>query len=169
MRVKKLPPIEELRYWFTYSPDSGKLYWKNSPGCKVRVGTLAGSPDTKGHLQTKLRGRMYYNHRLVWMLVTGNDPAEMQVDHINRNKRDNRFSNLRLASHSQNVCNIEARRGTASGIKGVTWSAPHSRWRARVAHNKRVFNAGLHDSKHAAAEAVRELRQSLHKEFTNHG
>lgn len=169
MRIKNLPPIEELRYWFVYSPDSGDLRWKNSPGCKVRAGTRAGSPDVKGHLQTKLRGQMYYNHRIVWALVTGDDPANMQVDHINGNKQDNRFSNLRLASHSQNGCNSDARQNTVSGIKGITWSALHSKWRARVTHNKKVFNAGLYANKSAAAEAVRELRQSLHREFTNHG
>lgn len=99
-------------------------------------------------------------------LITGAG-AGQQVDHINGNKLDNRRSNLRLCTQSENMRNRGATALNTSGFKGVHWSANDRKWRAGIkVEGKRIF-LGLYLSKEEAAEAYNRAAESLHGLFAS--
>ena len=73
----------------------------------------------------------YYSHRLIWRYVTGEDPGELIIDHINRDGLDNRFENLRIVTRSENVRNQEGHRRRESNFKGVYKSKSRGKWNGR--------------------------------------
>ena len=100
-------PVEALRTKYAYEPTSGQLYG-NASGVLRPVGRL----DARGYLSVDLteegRRRTILAHRVAYALMTGHDiPVGMFIDHINRKKTDNRWSNLRIATHQQNMTNAE--------------------------------------------------------------
>ncbi len=83
--------------YLRYEPDTGKFYWIKKPSSRISVGSEAGSIGGKGYRQIGFNGRNYAAHRLAWRLMTGEWP-ELEVDHINGAKGDNRWDNLRQVS-----------------------------------------------------------------------
>lgn len=84
-------------------------------------------------------GVNYLGHRLAWFYVTGRWPVE--VDHHNRVKGDDRWRNLRELSHPANCANVDVRRHSRSGVKGVYWEAARGKWHAyidRLQHRKHL-------------------------------
>lgn len=64
-------------------------------------------------------------HRLIM-----NSPNGWSIDHINRNKLDNRRNNLRLVTHRENMMNCKLSKNNKSGVNGVSWSSEYGKWRA---------------------------------------
>lgn len=130
-------------------------------------------PDTNSYLTVRLEGTLYMVHRIVWRIVTGDDLGVLEVDHINGIKDDNRWDNLRIATHANNNQNTKVQKNNASGYKGVCWHKQRKAWRAYVSVGPRgsskQISLGLFGTPEAAAEAVRKYREQLHGEFTNHG
>ncbi len=140
---KPLPSQDYLRECFAYEPETGYLRWRRRPvehfpyaqGARMWLsrfpGEVAGAKDRCGHLQVVIDHRTYQLQRIIWKLVTGEDPPST-VDHVNHVRDDNRWSNLRLATHQEQVWNrtIGARKPTTSGFRGVTKHG--NKWRARV-------------------------------------
>lgn len=114
--VKELPSADYLRACFDYEPETGVLRWKERPlghfaskrawkAWNTRnAGTEAGRIIHLGYRLVRL-GAQFYAHRLIWALVTGEDPGRLQIDHINGDTSDNRWDNLRLVTHSENQKN----------------------------------------------------------------
>lgn len=123
------------------------------------------APTRSGYFTAHFKGKVYYVHRLIWKMVNGVDP--IQIDHINMNKQDNRISNLREVNRSQNMCNTRKHRDNTSGVKGVSYSAKKNRWYSIV--NTEGFRLHrVHLTKEEAVKAVREDRIQLHKEMARH-
>ena len=101
--------------------------------------------------------------------MTGEDPRELEIDHINNIRDDNRWCNLRLAIRDSNQQNALIRRDNTSGVKGVCWHKRMCMWQARVMLNTKRISVGYFDSVEAANKAIQEIRLNLHKEFCNHG
>ena len=97
-----------------------------------------GGTHPDGYKQIKIDGRMYLAHRLAWFYMTGAWP-EHNLDHINRNRADNRWANLRLAPGTLNENNRSTPHNNTSGAMGVNKNAK-GLWVARgVKNGKRVF------------------------------
>jgi hypothetical protein len=99
--------------------------------------------------------RQVFMHRLVLGLQHGDG---VQADHENRDKLDNRRSNLRMASVALNAQN-RTHPGGASPHRGVTWSKAAGRWQAQVGLDGRTHYLGLFDDELAAARAASEFRR----------
>lgn len=99
-------------------------------------------------------------HRLVM-----GEPKAMQVDHINRNKLDNRKSNLRLCTHAQNMVNVGLTKANKSGYKGVRWNERLRKWQASIRTCGKPRHLGLFDSREAAALSYNIAASRLHGEF----
>lgn len=151
--------IEKLRSALSLKPDTGVLVWRISSG-SARAGKAASSVASTGYGRVKVDGVTYPSHRVVWALYHGEFP-DGPIDHINGNRSDNRVSNLRRASNSQNQMN----RGSATGRKGVTWSAARGKWLARCAANGRRHHVGYFDDVESALAAYRAKAVELHGEF----
>lgn len=159
-----IPSKDELEANFVYK--NGKLYWKSDRNAQIKAGNLAGSISVHGYVVVSLKGRSYLAHRLIWVMH-GNDPAET-VDHINRDRSDNRIENLRSASKGQQLLNTGLRSDNKSGIKGVSWHKPTGTWRGQVWHQGKAYSAGYFHLKEECADAVKALRERLHGEFARH-
>lgn len=175
----KLTP-EYLRECFAYNPDSGALVWLRRPVTHFRnaglmkrwntrySGKEAGSTTPIGYRIIGINDHTYNAHRIVWMLVYGTWPAE-DIDHVNRDRSDNRITNLRLASRSENNYNSGLRKNNSSGVKGVSWNNLRGMWSVNVnAKGKNVFRGLFHDKEEAIA-VCRDARKKIHGQFANHG
>ncbi len=96
-----------------------------------------------------------------------NVPEGMLADHEDHNELNNRRSNLRLATYTQNACNNRIRKNNKSGVKGVCWDsrARHKHWRATVTVDKKTVSLGNFATIEEASAAYREAAQRLHGEF----
>jgi hypothetical protein len=87
------------------------------------------------------------------------------VDHANRDTLDNRRSNLRFATRSENTANSAKRSNNTSGYKGVTWHVQRGKWRAQIAKGDARISLGLFTDAAAAARAYRLAAEALFGEF----
>lgn len=157
------PDVERLRHLLHYNPDTGAFTWLVSNSPIAKVGNEAGCiQKTTGYILIGIDGRLHRAHRLAWYYVHGKWPY--QIDHINGIKGDNRVSNLRECSSSQNAQNIGARANNGSGYKGIT-ATPEGRWMARIAANGRRQCLGTFATKEEAHAAYSDAAQRLHGEF----
>lgn len=135
---------------FTYDESSPScLRWKVSRvgGRGIRPGDVAGSIDSKGYWRVGISGKEYRVHRIVYHLVTGEPlDSDTQIDHINRNRLDNRFNNLRKVTNQQNQFNKRVLRNNTSGITGVVWYKPTSKWKVQMRLNKKTTHLGYFDN-----------------------
>lgn len=111
-----------LRECFEYDPETGVLTWKDRPRAHFRApnayatfqkncaGKAAGNLAPHGYVTVRLNRKLLYAHRIAWVLMTGVWPL-VNIDHVNGNKADNRWTNLRLASQSQNMTNVPINSG----------------------------------------------------------
>jgi hypothetical protein len=136
-----------------YDPLLGEFYrltaYTNQYGA---VGRRVGSLSSQGYIVTPIDGRMYRAHRLAFLTMTGIWPPH-QVDHVNGVRHDNRWSNLRLATHSQNKHNERRPADNSSGFKGVSWHKGAGKWSAQAVLSGRKHHLGLFVSTADAAAA----------------
>lgn len=132
---------EYFRSVLHYDPATGVFTWKVRTSSRVKVGDVAGCPDGHGYLCIMVGSRLYRAHRLAWLYVYGNWPED-QIDHINRNRSDNRISNLRGVTNKQNLQNASKYSHNTSGHAGVSWYKRISKWQAKITHNQKDVHLG---------------------------
>lgn len=117
--------LDYLRFKLRYEPESGEFYWRNT---RNMTGRRAGS-SSNGYREISIGpvgDRMRYRvHQLVWMFETGSWPVD-QIDHINGNRSDNRFGNLREATQTQNSQNLSGKGRGVTGLCGVSYTRTRS-------------------------------------------
>lgn len=157
---------DDLNNLFDYR--DGILFWAvNPPRGQKTKGNAAGSLWNSGYLSTRIKGKQYLNHRLIFMMHHGYFPKE--IDHINGNKLDNRIDNLRDASHFDNTKNATIRADNKTGVKGVHFNKRRKKFHAYITTNRKRINLGFFDSLEDAKNVVAKARQYHHGEYANHG
>ncbi len=110
---------DRLKELLSYDPETGIFVWAKLSGRRARIGDRAGSFNLSlGYRVIGIDGERHYEHRLAWLYMTGEWPSE-DLDHENCDKSDNRFSNLREATDSQNLANVANWAHNTSGLKGA--------------------------------------------------
>ncbi len=117
-----------LRNLLKYSPDTGLFTWLVSPTNCVQVGDIAGCVH-HGYIEIKINGRVFHAHRLAFLYMEGRWPLKF-MDHINMDRSDNRWCNLREATPAQNRANCYAFQNKAVPVKGIYWRPCGSNWEA---------------------------------------
>lgn len=150
MKPKPLPDAELLRDFFKYDKDTGLVTLLKRTSQRTPAGSIAGSLSTTGYLKVTFQGQSYALSRVIWKIVTGEDPAG-EIDHINRDKTDNRWVNLRDVTSQQNQLNREA--------KGYC-QLPNGRYRASLQGK----DVGYFDSPEEASLAYQKERDRVFNE-----
>lgn len=111
---------ERLRQVLSYDPATGVFTRILRTHGKVKIGSVAGSPNSKGYLQCRVDNRLYLLSRLAFLYMTGKPPSH-GVDHINGIRTDNRWANLRDVPQRINCENRRsAGRHSKTGLLGVS-------------------------------------------------
>ena len=161
--AKALPPVEELRDRFDYDPETGLITYRKSRYSN-KIGQPAGNeytnPNGKKYLRITLDSKgavnRFFAHRIAWKLHYGVDP-ENQIDHIDGDGLNNRLSNLRDVTCSENLSNIKPIRSSV-GVRGVTWVKANECFRAYISDAGQQQTLGHGDLLHCVA-----LRKSAEK------
>jgi hypothetical protein len=143
----------------------GKLIRKVKTSNRVKVGDIAGTIHPSGYVHIRVNGHLYKAHRLIFLWHHGYIPK--YIDHIDRNKSNNKIENLRCATASENVYNTDVRKNNTTGLKGVYWHQPTSKWRVKASINGKQKHIGLFDSKESAYSAYCDVVKKNYGEFSN--
>lgn len=162
--TKTIPPVEELRRLLSYDSGTGALTWVACPKFKGAPGGIAGTGSKLGYLMVGIDRKYYGAHRIIWKMVTGEEPPAM-IDHIDGDKANNRWANLRSADNGRNKQNTGMYRNNSSGVKGVCWDAAHKKWRAYISINGTQHKLGRFKNIEQAAAVVASERIRLHGAF----
>lgn len=154
---------DDVKSQISYCPETGELRW--AVGNRGRQkGDIAGSIYSNGYRRIYLAGKRCPAHRLAWMLFYGYWP-ESDIDHINGVRHDNRISNLRLATKSQNQQNRSASKkpgGKSSRFVGCYYHPRNKKWTAAItAYGKRMW-LGSFDTEIEAQKAYKEAKLKHH-------
>jgi hypothetical protein len=163
MKPKSLPPYELVAYFIEYDSISGQGTWKVSPANNIKAGSSVGTLY-RGYLVVRFKGKSYPAHRLFWLLQTGSEPTGL-IDHIDTDRTNNAFSNLRLATSSQNAMNRGATKANKIGVKGVCWDAKAKKYKASIRINGKAKHLGYFDTIHEAANVRRLHEQQIFGSF----
>lgn len=108
----------QLKELLSYNPDTGVFIWLKSYNNAV-TGKQAKTKGRNGYIDIKIKGVRYYAHRLAWLYMTGEQPKNV-IDHIDRDKTNNKFNNLRDVSVKENINNqIKPNANNSTGVRGV--------------------------------------------------
>lgn len=153
---------ERANELFEYRED-GNLYWKVNR-LKKRIGDVVGIETTNGYLRYVIDGKGYALHRVVWLMHYGVFPKD-DLDHIDRNRKNNRIGNLREASRVQNNGNSSVPKHNTSGYKGVQWCATSNKWRVCIYKQNKKYWLGRYKTIEEAAKVYHEAAIEYFGEF----
>lgn len=156
---------KDIREVLEYFPDSGIFVWRKARG-RCSAGQIAGYDTGRGYRAMRVFGQCVYLHRAAYLYMTGTLPLE--VDHINGNRADNRWENLRASCHAENSKNMQLPSTNKSGVMGVFWNAGKCRWTARIKVDQKSIHIG-HFLRLKDATAARKAAESRYGFSKNHG
>lgn len=160
--------LAEARRIYRYEPTTGELIWiaptnPSYPRATAgRIGQPAGGDDGHGYLMCMLLGHKLKVHQVVWLIHNG-ELCPLPLDHINRNRRDNRIENLRPADDQQNQWNSAGVGGQYAGVSRVKG---RSGWCARLQVGAKKRYLGYFKTPEDAADAYRRASEELRGEFS---
>jgi hypothetical protein len=176
MVARILPSRDLVRETLSYNSETGTFVWLPKPlhmfpderAFKSWNTRFAGKPaggQRKGkHYSTiHIIGHGYYlTHQIVWLFHYG-CPLPSMIDHADGDLTNNRLSNLRAATRSENQWNSGPQRNNPLGVKGV--SERKGRYTARIMRHRKKTHIGSFDTLEEAAEAYRKVAVRLHGKF----
>lgn len=147
-----------------YDPATGALTWKIARAGNVKVGQRAGCINKRdGYREIWIGERSYKAARVIHLWMTGEWP-EFTVDHINLNRADDRWENLRAATQAQNCANRGLKKNNTSGMKGAS-QTQSGRWLSTIKIDRVSRCLGTFDTREEAAGAYAKALTEVYGEF----
>lgn len=150
--------IKELLH---YDSSTGLFTWRKTKNNRLKPGDVAGSVRPNGYVNLGVAGKLYLAHRLAWLYMHGKWPSCV-IDHINRDKSDNRIANLRDVTSSVNEQNKLICSRNSSGYRGVCFDPRRGKWEAKIWHHGRKQWIGYFDDAMEAATAYAKAAATYH-------
>ncbi|NBW23602.1 MAG: Pathogenesis-related transcriptional factor and ERF protein [Caulobacteraceae bacterium] len=160
----KKPKYEEVAKILDYNPKTGKFFRKINTGSFGRIGEVLGYTTKRGYRKTSVCNIQLYDHQLAWLLFYSKWP-DRQIDHINGNRSDNRISNLREATVSQNALNRSYQSNSKTKYKCINWKPDRKKYRVKIGVNKKYYHIGYFVNLDEAIKARDIAIKKLHGEF----
>lgn len=172
--------IQTFREALDYFPETGLFIWKKRPLHHFknshwmnlwnsryegkRAGTVFTPAKDSNYKRIKIViwNRPVMAHQIAWVLMQGEIPRGMFIDHIDGDATNNAIKNLRLVTHSENHRNRKIQSNNKSGVPGVRFKS--GKWCARVKINGKEKYLGSFQSKEDAIEARK--RYAIEHGFT---
>ena len=132
--------VNDLISLFRYDAGTGDIFWLANGRGRIKK-KAAGTVCKNGYIGICINGKRIYAHQIAWAIHHGKW-SELQIDHINLNKLDNRIANLREATNSQNGKNLPIKSNNTSGFTGVCWDKLNNKWRAIIKVDHKQINLG---------------------------
>jgi hypothetical protein len=151
--------LNKLKEHLNYDAETGHFTWIKK-GIGIKLGGRAGSLNkTYGYRIIGFENTQYREHRLAFYYMTGHFPKG-HLDHKDRVRDNNKWSNLRECTQSQNMINsLKAK--NKSGATGVSWDKTREKWLAQIRINCKKKNLGRFDKKEDAISAWESMAKSL--------
>lgn len=163
------PTQNQMRELLSYDPAAGTFHWLQRRGW-VPAGAKAGTIGRDGYVKINVFGWPRKAHRIAWLLASGEwPPANVDIDHINGNRADNRLANLRLASRAQNSWNSHAHNDSLHGFKGLTWIHGRQKWQVRICVHGSRKTLGHFTSLEDAQAVYRDAARHFFGEYASYG
>ena len=155
----------ELKEQLFYDAITGEFTRLISNSSRSKVGYIAGCFDKhNGYIKIGINGKYYKAHRLAWLYMTGSLPIGM-LDHVDMNKINNAWINIRQATSSENSLNVGLKTTNKSGYKGVSFSKASGKWYAHAKLNGKSKHLGSFILPQDAAKAYERFAMNNHGEF----
>lgn len=153
---------ERLKEILSYDPKTGIFAHNTNRSNCVKIGSIAGCINFGGYRAIVVNCRSFLAHRLAWFYIYGQWPNK-NIDHINGLRDDNRLSNLREASQSENLQNQHnPGLSNKSGYLGVHFRKDNGRWVAQITVNRKRKHLGCFLSPELASMAYLDAKRKLH-------
>jgi hypothetical protein len=149
---------------FDFDPETGWFTNRYSRG-RAAAGSRAGSETGHGYRRIIIGYNKYYEHHLAWLYVNGVWPDE--IDHVNGDRSDNKISNLRVCSRSENNFNREDGTGI-SGLKGAYLNKRNLKWISQIQLGGQVKHLGTFETPEEAHEAYKKACEKIAGDFAYH-
>lgn len=164
--MSKTSNFDFLFEYLRYNETKGEFTWIKRPNKNIHLHTRAGTKNSAGYRVISLFGKRYLEHRLAWFYVHGEIP-EHEIDHINQIRDDNRISNLRQVTRSENQRN-KTRKDSRVDEVGIWWCRRRKRYIAEITLNgKKVYQKSFKDIDEAIQQRkAKALELGFHD---NHG
>lgn len=172
--MSRIPDRETLLDLLYYEPVSGRLVWRlrradlfagDYPHADARTWNNrfaykdAFPVNAEGYRAGTLIGHRVLAHRVIWKMMTGLEPDE--VDHINGDRLDNRWENLRAVARAHNAKNKGLWSRNTSGAYGVSWDKARHRWQVTIKSGGRLVHLGRFVSFDDAVAARKTAERNL--------
>lgn len=166
--------IKDFKKLLRYEAKTGKFFWKerNVPSFDSQfAGKEAGTVHVSGRgrksIAIKINGKKMYAHILAWAFKNNEWPS-FDIDHIDHDTLNNKYTNLRHVNHTENKKNLPLRSDNKSGFVGVRFCTKSKKWKAFINVDKRTVSLGTYTRKKEAIQARKDanLKYGFHR---NHG
>lgn len=148
----------------SYDLKTGIFVWKNGRNKGKRAGTV----NQNGYRLIFILNKRVREHRLAFLYVKGNMPEKNRdVDHINGNRSDNRWENLRTCTRSENLQNKRKNGYGTSKYRGVSFYKNRNKYEAYIDKNGKRKKLGYFDREIDAARAYDEAAKEMFGEFAS--
>ena len=160
---------QQLKKYLHYNKDTG-IFTRIGTTNKIRansIGKPAGGINSDGYIKIRILNHRLSGHKLAFLYMLGSMP-DGEVDHLNHDRSDNRWVNLRAVNKLHNQHNRSINSNNSSGANGIRLSIRDNYWHAYImVHRKRIFLGSFKDKNEAICARLHANR--LYKFHANHG